>query len=662
MAIISDNYLGLNGRFVDRTRPNEVIDDSFGDMDQSNFLLCLKPTSTIYDRDKYRKITGMRFRLHTFADVSDGTKIRAFYGYGVDIDINSVTWNTRPNPASASMHQCGETDQIVEGYTFIPVSNDSLQVAAYSYRGKNAFVIEGGITAVRAYKGASLYYDYDDAVVRGITVSNRRPVAGSSFQGSNRILFEWDTDWDDTPSFELPEPISSKIEWRVLGSEEIHSYAKTDSFASPWIYVPEGTFPVGEIEWRNVLETNAGQVLRTDWVEITITDGIAVATPISPNNETIDAAKDFELRWNHSSGTGSEQTKFDIQMSSDKINWRDYATEETSRTSCTVLGDTLPSGVHYWRVRSYNAEMAAGEWSEPAMFIAISAPEAPAISIVSTSPIWSIRWGATGQHAFEVSVDGRVIASVFSVSTTYKAAETYSDGVYRIGVRIQNQYSLWSDWSYIDIEVQNAPGSAVELSVASTTEPNATLIWTGGDFETFVVYRNGNVIGKTNERFFTDQYGIGKSVYYVRSVDEEEGNYSESNEVETEIDLRTPWLYSAKTKQWVPLKMSEKETNGLSQSYSITAAFLHFAGSHKPSVEYGVSSDRSMSFSVGFLNDSEDLQKFLAMVGGTVCAKWPDGDMIIGAMFNWERAHGRIYTEFSTKIIETEFDEVAENG
>lgn len=511
---------------------------------------------------------------------------------------------------------------------------------------------------VTANNGETSSTDWMTFTVKNVMLADASPKSGFVDE-KTPTRFSWNIKQDGATSTAVVQT-SAVFSYKNGPTDTEHTISVG---ADKFVVVPANTFTADSVLWKVTATTQYGNTVSSPWYTLTTIEATSTALGISPANEVVNGEQPVRFEWAHVISTGTLQTKFDLQISQDQTTWSTIKTASQQDTFTELQPYTLPAGTVYWRVRTYNTDDLPGAWSTPIQIIVIAPPQAPGITVLSADPKWSIRWSQSGQQGYEVEFDGKIVKADFGAATSYTYPSYAEDGDHTVRVRIQNTYSIWSEWATAAISIENDPGEPVVLTATvSPDAPEVNLVAAGSDGDSYIYYRDGIEIGRTDQPTFTDRFANGHATYSVFVTYSDSGNYSASSGAEADVSVRVPWLYSAKTKQWVPLKMSEKETNGLSQSYSITAAFLHFAGSQKPSVEYGVSSDRSMSFSVGFLNDSEDLQKFLAMVGGTVCAKWPDGDMIIGAMFNWERQHGRIYTEFSTKIIETEFDEVAENG
>lgn len=500
--------------------------------------------------------------------------------------------------------------------------------------------------------------EWMEFTVKGAILADESPKAGFvNEKAANR--FSWNIKQDGSESTPIAQT-SATFKYKNGTDGAVQSISLT---TDKYVVIPANTFTANAVLWQVSVTTQYGTTLTSPWYTLTTVEQTSSAVGISPANIAVNGEQPTTFTWSHIISTGTAQTKFDLQVSNDQEDWQTIKTASQPETLTTIPAYELPSGTVYWRVRTYNTDNLAGSWSVPLQIVVLAPPPVLSITVVSAEPKWSIRWSQSDQNGYEIEFDGRIIKSDFGLDNSYTYNGYAEDGDHTVRVRVQNAYSVWSEWASAAIQIENEPGEPIQLSATlADGVPEVTLVVAGGDADSYIYYRNGEEIGRSESSTFVDRFVIGESVYKALGIYADSGNYSASSDVRADARITVPWLYSTKTKQWLPLRMSEKQTNGLSQSYSVAAAFLHFAGTMKPSVEYGVSSDRSISFSVGFVNGSEELQKFLAMFGGTVCAKFPDGDMIIGAMFNWDRTHGRHYTEFSTKIIETEFDEVAANG
>lgn len=382
-----------------------------------------------------------------------------------------------------------------------------------------------------------------------------------------------------------------------------------------------------------------------------------------PVGSIIDGGVANTFSWDTANEVGTAQSRFVLQISQNGNEWTDTATEYTTRTSYTFSPDSLAGGEYYWRVRAYNQSGAAGEWSNAAKFIVISPPPQPFVTIVDATPKFVMSWTQSGQQGYEVEFDGNMIASAFGPESRYQYTGWAEPGAHTVRVRIQNQYSMWSDWGAAALTITNTPGAAIALTAALDADTTVvTLSWTG-DADRYIIYRNGMAIGETTQTTFADQFAAGDCVYQVRGVSDTDGNYTLSEAVAVMVAPKNMMLYDIRHKTWIDLALSELQNRDINKSVSRAVSYLHFTGSEKPSVEFGEAVDRSIAFDCAFLlDDRENQSRFEAANGGMVCLKLQDGSSIVGALTSYTAKLTEFYVAYQASVVEAEFDEVASNG
>lgn len=513
-------------------------------------------------------------------------------------------------------------------------------------------MIQLEVTALGDAVTTTSWYTFN---VLGPVISDESPKSGFvNEQAAN--TFSWNIKQDGTGDDLSQQVATFYYKYSASGTQYSIS-AGTNKY----IVVPANTFSGNTVMWKVSATTTRGNTVSSPWYTLTTVEAQSSAVALSPRSEAVNGEISNVFSWAHVIATGTMQTKFDLQISQNLSSWSTIKSATQSETVTTIPADTLPGGVVYWRVRTYNSDLIAGEWSDPVQIIVISAPDPPGISVTSAAPKWAIQWSQTGQQGYEIEFDGKLLYSGYGTETAYTYDEYAENGSHTVRVRIQNQYSMWSEWASAAISITNVAPGTLALSVAVSENAPEVNLTASGEAAQYWFFRDGKLIAKSNSATFTDRFANGPATYKVIGTVSGNGNYSPSNTVSVDVNIKIPWMYSLKTRAWVPLRMSEAETNAAAQNLTTAAAFLHFSGSSKPFVEFGEPVDRIVSVAVGFLNDSPEKTAFLAMFGSVVCLKLPDGDVIVGALSRWERKHGRIYTEYSTKVVEVEFDEVDAN-
>ena len=95
-------------------------------------------------------------------------------------------------------------------------------------------------------------------------------------------------------------------------------------------------------------------------------------TLISPIGEYKDSNSIIRFEWQYNSSVGGTQKAFDLQWSTDQVNWNTIS-DETSRYFYDMPAETLPAGNIYWRVQTYNEYDEASGYSDPEVFYSIAA-------------------------------------------------------------------------------------------------------------------------------------------------------------------------------------------------------------------------------------------------------------------------------------------------
>lgn len=517
-----------------------------------------------------------------------------------------------------------------------------------------------------------LRLEYTDELV-GMNVAKPSPTSGyaSKHQPST---FNWTTIRNGM-SYVVAEPASAALLWRESDGGTIHRVPFIDGsitqepspvYMETYVHsgkVAGGAFTADQIQWAVEVTANSGVVKTSDWNTLTTVDSLSTARAVSPSGQILDSRAPILFTWEHVISTGTEQTGFDLQTSTDGVQWVTLASETTNRNTYLASANTFLAGKLYWRVRTYNSDGVAGEWSAPLMTSIVGSPLPPSITVESNQPQWSIRWSQQGQQGYEVEFDGVRIASAFGQESRYQYQNWADPGAHVVRVRIQNEYSLWSDWGTASITIVNMPGETIILTATKdSSTPSVALSWTGAS-DRYIIYRNKQIIGETMQQEFVDQFGAGDCTYQVRGVSDSNGYYTISDPVTVTILPENLMLYDIHNKVWCDIARSATQTRDTKETMTRAASFLHFAGSEKPSVEFGEATDRSISFVCAFMADEYgEKAKFEASVGGMVCLKLPDGKSIVGALNAYTRNATTFYTVYQASVIEAEFDEVASNG
>lgn len=417
--------------------------------------------------------------------------------------------------------------------------------------------------------------------------------------------------------------------------------------------LPADTITVGAdyvFYWQ--VQDRYGVDYKSEQMAFTTLESISTASPVSPSGGIEDIDNPVAFIWTHNTSTGSPQTKADLQISTDGTEWTALTTVEGAETMYTLPAKGLAVGTWYWRVRTYNLDGIAGEWSAAAQFLAVGSPPTPVLNIVDASPRPTIAWQVTDQEAWELTIDG-VTETNYGTGKRWTSPYYLADGQHRVSVRVQNKYGRWSNPGSLIVEVQNAPGGAINLTV--TTGESAALMW-GGGYDFYLVERDGVPIARMTETEYTDLLSVGLCSYQIRGCYAESYNYGLSNLVEVDIIPDVPVLIDLKSGDILRLPLSEQQHRTWAWSRSISANSYHVAGRALPSVDVGEYIDESLSGTVSF-DEAADIRAFNGMLGRLVCLKTDGGDMAIGILTALNKSAGLFFASYSIAVTSADFDE-----
>lgn len=380
-------------------------------------------------------------------------------------------------------------------------------------------------------------------------------------------------------------------------------------------------------------------------------DGKPVTTPLAPIGTYEDSLTAIKFEWSYEDDTGGEQASYELQYRDiAHEEWTTAASGESTEHNCTVAANTFAGGEVKWRVRvtNNNEIPTTSEWSETALFIAQGAPQAPSLS-VATSPRPKMEWISLDQRAYQIMVDGITVARAYGTQKTYTVKRYLEDGNHTLGVRIQNEFGLWSEWATQTITVTNTPGAAITLF--ATGGEKATLAWTETNHEAYYVYRDDIPIAKTAGHTYTDQMAIGTHKYKVRGVAGD--SYSMSNEVTVTLSVDAPEIAALGEMQWLRLEYSTAQNSPLGVSTYQDVAYQFYAGRRYPVAETSQQITKIYSFNAAF-NDAAQAAAFEGLLGKTVVYRDQHNRLFTGPLMAYELSVDQFFSAYSCSIQQTD--------
>lgn len=310
---------------------------------------------------------------------------------------------------------------------------------------------------------------------------------------------------------------------------------------------------------------------------------------LSPIGGYFSVDEDIVLNWQHVIDTGTAQTKADIQYNVDGGTWTDLATVEGAEQTYTVTAGTLSVGNIQWRVRTYNSDEVAGEWSDPASFVGIGATQSPTIVNVTESFRPIISWQSVGQYGYQAQVrqNDAVVWDSGDVAGAVKSAQVpiyLENGIYEIRVRIVGQFLTWSEWSTYEITLNVTPPPAPTITVSPITYGARIAV---DEYDESIVkaylLRNGMPIADiTGELSHDDLAALGSTSYVVRVIDESD-NYADSNTVTTTVSVDGAILSPVdELSTTVKMHMKAADQPAVTRSKVLLGGSQHYAGREYP--------------------------------------------------------------------------------
>ena len=582
--------------------------------------------------NKFNVITDIDLALYLTSKTSGNNYVQVL-SLGEPFDENTVTSATAPGTFSSKGYNLNDASS--KAYF---VAEDIGQTAnAAKYIIANGVRVSAGIQghgcdiqSSRASNKPYIIVTTSETTATG-SLKNFAPSSGYIDLSQDNVFGFGFEQKADEPSITPLAVKSFTLQLREHGQTEITNInVNTWAGDAPNVTVPAGTISGESIDWRVIAKTNANQTLTSDWMTLSVEDVPPTAWPISPKDVVVDGSKDQIFIWGHASSTGTAQSKTDLQKSTDGSTWQTLATVTGAARQWTCPAGTLTSSIKYWRVRTYNADGIAGEWSDAAQIVVIAAPTAPSIQIKSTGPRPSISWQTSEQEAYQVELDGKLSGGThYGTDKTWTSPAYLADGSHTVRVRVQNQYGMWSDWGAAALPVTNTPGAAITLSVQASSV--AGLSWqTSGSYDFYLVYRNGKPIAKLTQTQYTDELSSGSTTYQVRGCYADSSNYGLSSAVTVTITTgQYVTLYGIASGKKVTLKHCGLKNQPVQNAINRDIQYIFMYGSTYPHAERSEFVTKKVGGTAVFLPD-EDKAGFDALIGELVCLKTQSGEMVIG--------------------------------
>lgn len=538
--------------------------------------------------------------------------------------------NLNAKIAGASMGAIPAPTSLASGYTRVTVfGGEEGESAEDVLRAlNNGMVIRASFGSTIEVNKKTYYTLYGGNILRLYLTLSSVPIAiGETSPGSGGYIspvtggrLTWSLSYDPTNVYGEVKQDSAKVQIRYSAEGPATEYNVSGNDTSFQV-TPE--IATGNFQWRVQAATEWHEESPwSPWMSVTTVDSLSAPEALAPVNQIVEGATNVTFMWRHVISTGTAQTGWEIEYSSDQSIWVDLASGEDAAQSAVIDISPLPAGNVYWRVRTKNADGVFGDWSENALLVIRDAPPTPVVSVTgNTRPL--ISWTSSGQQGYEVRVDSVSSGVRYGAQTTYQWEDILTDGAHNMGVRVVNQFGLYSPWGTVSHTVLNVPldpGPSLQ-AVAERNGLDVDLLWSGL-VETFAeIWRDGERIDTTTAPGqYVDHTATGRHVYKIRIIDAA-GNYSDSPTAVVDLPIRDAAIAVEGEWQWVRLADgSGGSLPTVTASYAPLYALNHYSGRVYPVPE--VSIQRTATYSVTYeLERAADIAAVRAMVGQIVVHK-----------------------------------------
>lgn len=584
-----------------------------------------------------------------------------------DFDPNTVSWNTVPtfysdwigvgygyvfsNAATAAQVKTPKSYYTTENKAFLAkrLAKEVIWLSSELESAGSSDTIQCDL-AYTNYP-ATLEITFDDIVVYPKIVA--KEYATGYVDPHQENTFAWE--YTELSSYDYCvgpwEQQSAIFYWRETGASTWNSISVG---TAQQVSIAADTFPVSSIEWYVSGIVTQGTTAQSTVYTLSTTAALSYATPLSPIDVLVDSSNPVEFTWSVSNANNQTQTGADIQYSADDgSSWTQLGHAEGDVREFTVGAGAMPGGSIQWRVRSYNADGAAGPWSDPASFFYIAAPAAPIVTATEV-PFTTVTWTASGQQAYEVLVDGVSSGIRFGTGKQFNVKEPLIDGGHTIQVRVQGIYGLWSTPGETSITVQNDPGESIALMAVSNLD--TLLTWeTDSTVQLTRIYRDGKQIGIAAGFSFRDRVSLGEHSFYVLQ-ELPDGNYTQSNIVVSTSAADMTYIAPASGGEWLPLKLSENSASAQYFTFNRSHSLRHVTGAVFPVVEVAQFQDLSGSYDVAFA-DLESAKGFESLFGQIVIVKSRGNSVLIGPLVALNKTHNDFYINYTFTIQQIDWED-----
>ena len=554
-----------------------------------------------------------------------------------------------------------------ENYTQVTASAgaESLTIAANTFpTGKTIQWYLSGTDFSGASSQTSVY---SFSTTAGTAYATAQKPISSVEDGSAPITFTWTLSSTDG---QAPSAVDF---WWKLPSEAQNQWHAILNQASPVssYSVPAGTFSAGEIQWI----VRAYNVDGTAGPWSTPGSGyytfICVAAPDPPEGLSATSVPLTTISWQ-----SSTQQAYEISIDGEVVQ------KAFGSASSWSVPEPLTEGVHTISVR---VQGQYGLWSQPSTTsVAVGGPQ-----------VWDdlpITWVQGNLNSNGEVANAKVIRNdsffttanytklKFSVTGSYKpmlVRYTTNDAV---SGWLGNAYTITLtdgmeltqediEYSYFRFKMEPVPSanivpsegshltvkaiiSAETMTLSGTFATDAELaVGVGTTGDEIRYYRDGELIGKTEETSFVDRRVLGTHEYFARKF-LVGGNYRQTNTVTGTMQVTTKQIAPLDgSAGWLELRLTENSADEDDFQWSRSQVVQHITGAVYPEAELSQFEDMNASYNCAF-RDPNERAAFEALFGRAVILKSRGGNVVTGILSQISKRQTVFYAAYAFTITQ----------
>lgn len=509
--------------------------------------------------------------------------------------------------------------------------------------------------AMQSHTGTNKPYvicTYEDVVPK---VKDCAPNSGF-INEKEAAVFRWKFQSENYDNVQqMPKQQAYQFRWRVTGQSTYKEATVTSANESGT--VPAGTFPEkGSIDWCVRVQSDDGIWSEwSSWMTLTTVDSVPVSTELRPDLGYVDGSIPQVFSWKHVIGTGTAQSRFEVQYRTADGDWTALAAGEGAAQMVELLPGALPSGKIFWRVRTANSDRVWGSWSEPASIVVRASPPAPVIGQMDGAPRPLVCWQAQDQQGYQVRIGSVDSQEQYGAEKQWRCPVYLDDGSYTVGIRVKNEFGLWSSWSQAQLAVKNC-GIGRIIPSSRVLGREILLSWNvSGTFSDFLVKRDGKIISVADGTVYKDRTCVG--IHRYELIGRQADFHYVSSEVWTEsLAIQGAAITGLDGGEWISLSVRRGGLPVHQLESQALVGYQHYYGHRLPAAE--ISKGRTRRHRMAFsLPDNGLLPALQELVGCAVIYKDQWGSCFTGILegMTIEYKNG---ADLSFTITETEEEEI----